>query len=94
VSGNSAAATGVGGVNLGGGIANVQFFGPAPQLTLTDSVITANRLEASPSIASQGGGIFNLQVTNIAPFSTGDPFPIALTHTVVEGNKPDQCAGC
>ena len=94
VTANSAGATGSGGVNLGGGIANVQFFGPAPELTLTDSVLTANRLAASPGIASQGGGLFNLEVTNLDPFTTGSPFPITLTGTVIEGNKPDQCARC
>ena len=94
VAANSAAATGVGGVDLGGGIGNIQFGGPPPQLTLTDSVVTANRLAASPGIASQGGGLFNLEVTSVDPFATGDPFPIALTRTVIAGNEPDQCAGC
>jgi hypothetical protein len=95
VVGNSATATGVGGVNLGGGIGNVQFFGPAPELAMTDSVVTANRLSASPGIASLGGGLFNLEVTNLDPFATGRPFPITQTRTVIAGNKPDQCAnGC
>jgi hypothetical protein len=94
VTANSAAATGVGGVNLGGGIGNIQFFGPEPELTLTDSIVTANRLAASPGIASQGGGIFNLEITSPDPFVTGNPFPATLTRTVVEGNKPDQCVGC
>ena len=94
VTANSAAATGLGGVNLGGGIGNVQFFGPAPELTVIDSVVAANRLAASPGIPSQGGGIFNLEVTSPFPFVTGNPFPATLTKTVVEGNKPDQCAGC
>ena len=49
----------LGGVNLGGGIGNIQFFGPAPELTLIDSVVTANRLTASPGVASLGGGLFN-----------------------------------
>src|SRR5262249_57598881 len=83
---NNAAATGVDGVNLGGGIANVQFFGPAPELTLTDSVITANRLSASPGVASHGGGLFTLEVTSISPFETGNPFHVASTHTRIEGN--------
>jgi hypothetical protein len=94
ITGNSATASGVGGVNLGGGIGNVQFGGPAPVLTLTDSVIAANRLKASQDVASQGGGVFNLAVTSLDPFATGDPFPLARTRTVVEGNKPDDCAGC
>jgi len=94
VSANSAAATGAGGVNLGGGIGNVQFFGPVPKLTLTDSVVTANRLAASPGVASLGAGLFNLEVTNLDPFTTGNPFPATLTRTVIAGNQPDQCAGC
>jgi len=94
VAGNSAAATGVTGVNLGGGIGNIQFFGPAPQLTLVDSVVTANRLTPSPGVASQGGGLFNLEVTSPVPFDTGNPFPLTLTRTVIAGNEPDQCAGC
>jgi hypothetical protein len=74
VAANSAAANGIGGVNLGGGggIGNVQFipfFGSPPELTLTDSVIVANRIAASPGIASQGAGLFNLEVTNLDPFT-------------------------
>jgi hypothetical protein len=94
VSTNSAASTGVGGVNLGGGIDNIQFGGPAPVLSLTDSVVTANRLTASAGVPSLGGGIFNLEITNVNPFTTGSPFPVALTRTVIAGNQPDQCAGC
>ena len=85
---NSASATGVGGFNLGGGIRNVLFGGGPPELTLTDSVITANRLAASDGVVSQGGGLYTAD-----PFS-GTPFPVAMTRTVIEGNKPDQCVGC
>jgi hypothetical protein len=88
VSANSATATGVGGFNLGGGIGNVLFGGGPPELTLTDSVVTANRLEASDGILSQGGGLYTAD-----PFS-GDSFPVTLTGTVIEGNKPGQCVGC
>jgi hypothetical protein len=88
VTGNSARATGVGGFNLGGGIGNVLFGGGPPELTLTDSVITANRLEASDGVLSQGGGLYTVD-----PFS-GTPFPVAMSGTVIEGNKPDQCLGC
>jgi hypothetical protein len=94
VTANSAQATGVAGVNLGGGIANVQFGGPAPVLTLTDSLVAANRLTASPGIASQGGGIFTLAVTSIFPFATGEAFPVALTRSLIAGNRPDQCVDC
>ena len=88
VTANSAGATGAGGFNLGGGIVNVTIGGPTPALTLTDSVVTANRLEASTGVISQGGGLYTAD-----PFS-GTPFPVVLTRTVIEGNKPDQCVGC
>jgi hypothetical protein len=88
VTGNSATATGVGGFNLGGGIVNVTIGGPAPELALTDSVITANRLAASAGVVSQGGGLYTAD-----PFS-GTPYPFTLTHTVIAGNTPDQCVGC
>jgi hypothetical protein len=88
VTANSARSTGVGGLNIGGGVLNVVFGGGLPDLTMTDSVITANRLVASPGIAPSGGGLFTADVF------TGDPLPFTMTHTVIEGNKPDQCFGC
>lgn len=88
VAANSASATGVGGFNLGGGILNVLFGGRPPELSLTDSVITANRLAANDGVLSQGGGLYTAD-----PF-TGTLFPVAMTRTVIEGNKPDQCVGC
>ena len=88
VASNSASATGVGGFNLGGGILNVLFGGGPPQLTLTDSTITANRLAASDGVMSQGGGLHTVD-----PF-TGEPFPVTMSGTVIEGNRPDQCVGC
>jgi hypothetical protein len=88
VTANSASATGVGGFNLGGGIGSLQFGGGPPELTLTDSVIAANRLAASDGVLSQGGGLYTAD-----PLS-GTPFPVTLTRTVIEGNKPDQCVGC
>jgi hypothetical protein len=88
VTANSASATGVGGFNLGGGITNVTIGGPTPELTLTHSAITANRLAASDGVVSQGGGLYTAD-----PFG-GQPFPVAMTRTVIEGNKPDQCFGC
>jgi hypothetical protein len=89
VTANRASATGVGGFNLGGGIGNVTVGGPAPELTLTDSVITANRLAASAGITSQGGGLFTFDI-----LFTGQPLPVTLTRTVIAGNRPDQCFGC
>jgi len=55
---------------------------------MTDSVVTANRLFASAGVMSQGGGLYGAD-----PFS-GQPFPVTITRTVIEGNKPDQCVGC
>jgi hypothetical protein len=78
----------LGGGTLGGGILNIDFFADPPQLTVTDSVITANALERSDGITPLGGGIFS------ADLFSGDPVPFTLTRTVVAGNKPDQCVGC
>ena len=64
------------------------FGGRPPELSLTDSVITANRLAANDGVLSQGGGLYTAD-----PF-TGTLFPVAMTRTVIEGNKPDQCVGC
>jgi hypothetical protein len=50
-------------------------------LTLEDGVVAGNRLEGSPGVDVQGGGVFAS-----APITLGD--------TVVAGNKPDQCFGC
>jgi hypothetical protein len=89
VAANRASATGVGGFNLGGGIANTTVGGPAPELTLTDSVVTANKLAASAGIMSQGGGLFTFDI-----LFTNQPLPVTLVHTVIAGNQPDQCVGC
>jgi hypothetical protein len=88
VVGNRGGADGVGGLALGGGILNVDFGGGPPELTLSDSVVTANRLTAPSAITPRGGGIFSADV-----FSN-DPVPFTLIRTVVAGNKPDQCVGC
>ena len=88
VIGNRGDADGVGGLALGGGIVNVDFGGGRPELTLSDSVVTANQLTAPPGITPLGGGIFS------ADLASQDPIPLTLTHTVLAGNKPDQCVGC
>jgi hypothetical protein len=80
VIGNSGTANGAGGQAVGGGILNVSLGGPA-ELTVVDSVVTANTLSASPAITPLGGGIFTQ-----AAFT--------LTQTVVAGNQPDQCFVC
>jgi hypothetical protein len=81
VSGNVFAATGVAGSVHGGGIYNDTLFGSTPHLTVTDSIVTANRLSAGPAITPEGGGLYTA-------------FPVTLTRTVIAGNKPDQCSGC
>ena len=55
---------------------------------MTDSVIGANRLTASNSILSQGGRLYTVDPL------TGEPFPVSISQTVLEANKPDQCVGC
>jgi hypothetical protein len=89
VAANTAGAIGApGGIAEGGGILNITFGSPVlPQLTLTDSLVTANRLGATPGITPAGGGIFS------ADIFSGNPFPVTLTHTVIAGNSPDQCVG-
>ena len=81
VVGNMVTASGAAGSAQGGGIWNSNFGGPPSVLTLTDSVVTANTLSASPGITVQGGGLFTT-------------FAVTLTRTVITGNKPDQCFGC
>src|SRR5207248_7942463 len=64
---------------FGGGIAN-----GAPDtgvLTVTDSVITANRVGGSAGFLVGGGGVFT---------DNG----LTRTHTLIAGNKPDDCHGC
>jgi hypothetical protein len=88
VTGNHGTADAGHGLAIGGGIVNVDFGGGPPELALSDSVVTANGLVATPGITPQGGGIFT------ADIFTGSPFAVTLTRTVIEGNKPDQCVGC
>ena len=84
--GNTVSATGgvaalpFGGVSsaFGGGISNN--IAPAT-LTLTDSVVTANRVSGSPGFLLGGGGVFN-------------NFTFLRTRSVIAGNKPDDCLGC
>jgi hypothetical protein len=83
VVGNSVSGQGGGGVVQGGGIWNGRFddAAPLPQLTLTDTAITGNRLSAGPGPSVQGGGLFTIA-------------PVTRTRTVIAGNRPDQCFGC
>ena len=66
---------------FGGGIANGAPGIPAAALTLTDSVVNANRLSGSAGLPLRGGGVYT---TN----------GLARTCTVIAGNKPDDCFGC
>jgi hypothetical protein len=66
---------------LGGGISSVNVGGPPASLTVTDSVINANRLSAGPGQPLKGGGVYT---------ESG----ISATRTVIAGNKPDDCSGC
>ena len=89
MNGNRATANGVTGAALGGGMLNTEApAAPAPELALSHSVVTANRLTATPGHHTLGGGIYT------ADFLTDDPLPITLTDTVIAGNQPDQCFGC
>lgn len=79
---NVAVAKGPTGVAQGGGIWNGAELADQPvELTLTDSSVTHNILDASSGIPPQGGGIYTT-------------LPITLNNTVVAYNVPDQCAGC
>jgi hypothetical protein len=77
---NSGTANGAGGLAQGGGISNVNLGSP-PELALTDSVVSANKLSASLGITLLGGGIWTDTL-------------ITLIRTLVAGNHPDQCFGC
>jgi hypothetical protein len=88
VIGNHATANGTTGHAVGGGILNTGPAAAAPELAVSDSVVTANRLDATPGITPKGGGIYTADVF------TDDPLPVTLTDTVIAGNQPDQCFGC
>ena len=66
---------------FGGGISNGAPGIPTATLTLTDSVVNANRLSGSAGLPLQGGGVYT---TN----------GLVRTRTVIAGNKPDDCFGC
>src|SRR5262249_51358565 len=88
VAANRGGASGAGGLALGGGVLNIDFGGGAPQLSVADSVITANALTADAGTTPHGGGISTADLPPLAPV------PSALTRRVMEGNKPDQWGGC
>jgi hypothetical protein len=83
VSGNIVRGGGATGTVLGGGINNTSAPDGPPdvQLTLTDDVITHNKLINSAGLTAEGGGI-------------SSDFPVVIHHTIIKNNSPDQCHGC
>jgi hypothetical protein len=78
---NHAIATGPDGFARGGGIWNDRLFEEQPpHLTLNQTRVIGNTLSASPGLPVKGGGLFTA-------------FPVALNHSQIAHNLPDQCAG-
>lgn len=79
---NSVRADGPFGVAQGGGVSNFTLDqNNPPSLTLRNSLIIGNVVEASPGITPDGGGIW------------ADTKPV-LVQTLLVGNHPNQCTGC
>ena len=82
ISGNTGTALAPSGFAQGGGIWNGEVFAPPPlSLLVQDSAITGNLVTGSPGVNVAGGGIFTTS-------------PITLAHSLVAGNRPNQCTGC
>jgi hypothetical protein len=81
VSRNTARAQGPAGDAQAGGIWNGALITGPPTLTLENSSVVGNALQASPGIPRQGGGLFTT-------------FPVVRMNTLIAGNRPDQCLGC
>jgi hypothetical protein len=82
ISGNTGTALAPSGFAQGGGIWNGEVFAPPPlSLLVQDSGITGNVVTGSPGVNVAGGGIFTTS-------------PITLAHSLVAGNRPNQCTGC
>jgi hypothetical protein len=84
VTGNVMRARGHEGQAAGGGLFNAQIPDSAdyvPVLTLTDTVISQNRIGAPAGVDRRGGGLF-----------TDHPF--ARHRVQIRDNQPDNCAGC
>ena len=82
ISGNTGTALAPSGFAQGGGIWNGEVFAPPPlSLLVQDSAITGNLVTGSPGVNVSGGGIFTTS-------------PITLAHSLVAGNRPNQCTGC
>jgi hypothetical protein len=83
ISRNGGTATGAGGYAQGGGIWNGVLFGASPeQLALVNTTVDHNTLIAGPRIPVQGGGLYTVGLSAL------------LTHSSVNHNVPDDCAGC
>ncbi len=79
---NAATAHGVHATAQGAGIWNGVFFGGPPvQLRLDRSRVVRNVLRVSSGGTRQGAGLFTNQ-------------PVARSHTLITGNRPDECFGC
>ena len=78
---NTARAAGPDGTAQGGGIWNGDLVTGPPVLTLENSSVVGNALEAATGIRRQGGGLFTT-------------FPVIRVNTLIAGNRPDQCVGC
>jgi len=82
---NTVAATGPSGLAQGGGIWNSRAFyddaPPAPVLTLRDTTVRRNAVQASPGIHAQGGGLFTES-------------PVTQVDARIADNVPDDCFGC
>ena len=81
ISGNTGTAQASGGFAQGGGIWNGEVFAPPPiSLLVQDSAVIGN-VVTGPGANVSGGGIFTTS-------------PITLAHSLVAGNRPNQCTGC
>ncbi len=79
---NSVKADGAFGVAHGGGVSNFTLDPEnPPSLTVRNSLIIGNTVQAGPGITPAGGGIW------------ADTKPV-LVQTILVGNHPDQCTGC
>jgi hypothetical protein len=79
---NVGRAAGRSGFARGGGIWNGSLFNAPPiELSLKHTSVTRNRLSVSDGLQVQGGGLFTT-------------FPVALLHSRIANNIPDQCYGC
>ena len=79
---NTATETAPTGFAQGGGIWNGVLFDPPPvQLVLVNTRVAENTITATPGVTIQGAGLFT-------------QFPVTLTNSRIEGNAPDDCAGC